>query len=64
MAKCSCSSGKFGDLLTHAAFASLLSILTIFGLLILRGKKEPDTERPYKAHLLPIYTLQFILWLR
>jgi APA family basic amino acid/polyamine antiporter len=41
-------SGKFGDLLTYATFASLLFyILTIIGVFILR--KEPDTERPYKA---------------
>jgi APA family basic amino acid/polyamine antiporter len=44
-----CLSGKYGDLLTYATFASLLFyILTIGGIFILR-KKEPDTERPYKA---------------
>jgi APA family basic amino acid/polyamine antiporter len=41
-------SGKFGDLLTYATFASLLFyILTIIG--VLSYVKEPDTERPYKA---------------
>jgi APA family basic amino acid/polyamine antiporter len=33
LCKCSCSLGKFGDLLTYATFALLFYILTIFGLL-------------------------------
>jgi APA family basic amino acid/polyamine antiporter len=54
-------SGKFGDLLTYATFASLLFyILTIFGLFILR-KKEPDTERPYKAFGYPFIPAIYIL---
>ena len=49
-----CISGKYGDLLTYATFASLLFyILTIYGIFILR-KKEPDAERPYKAFGYPI----------
>lgn len=49
-----CLSGKYGDLLVYSTFASLLFyILTIAGIFILR-KKEPETERPYKAFGYPI----------
>jgi APA family basic amino acid/polyamine antiporter len=54
-------SGKFGDLLTYATFASLLFyILTIIGVFILR-KKEPDTERPYKAFGYPFVPAIYIV---
>ncbi|MBC7524273.1 MAG: amino acid permease [Flavobacterium sp.] len=56
-----CISGKYGDLLTYATFASLLFyILTIGGLFILR-KKEPDTERPYKAFGYPFVPILYIV---
>ncbi len=56
-----CLSGKYGDLLTYATFASLIFyILTIAGIFILR-KKEPDTERPYKAFGYPVVPLIYIL---
>ncbi|HEX8517032.1 MAG TPA: amino acid permease [Bacteroidia bacterium] len=56
-----CLSGKYGDLLTYATFASLLFyILTIGGIFILR-KKEPDTERPYKAFGYPLIPALYIL---
>jgi APA family basic amino acid/polyamine antiporter len=56
-----CISGKYGDLLTYATFASLLFyILTIYGIFILR-KKEPDTERPYKAFGYPILPALYIV---
>ncbi|MDQ3046013.1 MAG: amino acid permease [Bacteroidota bacterium] len=56
-----CLSGKYGDLLTYATFASLLFyILTIGGIFILR-KKEPDTERPYKAFGYPVIPALYIL---
>lgn len=56
-----CLSGKYGDLLTYATFASLLFyILTIGGIFILR-KKEPDAERPYKAFGYPIIPALYIL---
>ncbi len=56
-----CISGKYGDLLTYATFASLLFyILTIYGIFILR-KKEPDTERPYRAFGYPIIPALYIL---
>ena len=49
-----CLSGKYGDLLTYATFASLLFyILTIAGIFVLR-RKEPHTERPYKAFGYPV----------
>ena len=56
-----CISGKFGDLLTYATFASLLFyILTIWGVFILR-KKEPNTERPYKAFGYPMVPAIYII---
>jgi basic amino acid/polyamine antiporter, APA family len=56
-----CLSGKYSDLLTYATFASLLFyILTIAGIFILR-KKEPNTERPYKAFGYPIIPALYIL---
>ena len=54
-------SGKFGDLLTYATFASLLFyILTIIGVFILR-KKEPNAERPYKAFGYPFVPAIYII---
>ena len=56
-----CISGKYGDLLTYATFASLLFyILTIGGLFILR-KREPDTERPYKAFGYPFVPIVYMI---
>lgn len=55
-----CISGRYGDLLTYATFASLIFyILTIYGIFILR-KKEPDAERPYKAFGYPLVPLLYI----
>ncbi|MEZ7498806.1 amino acid permease [Flavobacterium sp. Arc3] len=54
-------SGKFGDLLTYATFASLLFyILTILGVFILR-RKEPNAARPYKAFGYPIVPALYLL---
>jgi APA family basic amino acid/polyamine antiporter len=56
-----CVTGKYGDLLTYATFASLLFyMLTIGGLFILR-KREPDAERPYKALGYPFIPLLYIV---
>ncbi|MGC4041598.1 MAG: amino acid permease [Flavobacterium sp.] len=56
-----CLTGRYGDLLTYATFASLLFyILTINGLFILR-KREPDAERPYRAFGYPVIPLLYIL---
>lgn len=56
-----CLSGKYGDLLTYATFASLLFyILTIYGIFILR-KKEPNAERPYKAFGYPFVPILYIV---
>ena len=56
-----CLSGQYGDLLEYATFASLLFyILTIAGIFILR-KKEPNTERPYKAFGYPFIPALYIL---
>ena len=56
-----CLTGRYGDLLTYATFASLLFyMLTIGGLFILR-KKEPDADRPYKAFGYPIVPFLYIV---
>lgn len=56
-----CLSGRYNDLLVYSTFASLLFyILTIAGIFILR-KKEPDTERPYKAFGYPFIPAIYIL---
>jgi APA family basic amino acid/polyamine antiporter len=56
-----CLSGRYGDLLVYSTFASLIFyILTIAGIFILR-KKEPDTERPYKAFGYPYIPIIYIL---
>jgi len=56
-----CISGKYGDLLTYATFASLLFyILTIGGLFILR-KREPEAERPYKAFGYPFVPILYMI---
>lgn len=56
-----CLSGAYGDLLVYSTFASLIFyILTISGIFILR-KKEPDTERPYKAFGYPFIPLIYVI---
>jgi APA family basic amino acid/polyamine antiporter len=56
-----CLSGKYGDLLVYSTFASLLFyMLTIAGIFILR-KKEPNTERPYKAFGYPFLPILYIV---
>lgn len=56
-----CLSGKYGDLLEYATFASLIFyIVTIAGIFILR-KKEPDIERPYKAWGYPVVPILYII---
>ncbi len=56
-----CLSGQYNNLLTYATFASLLFyVLTIWGLFVLR-KKEPLTERPYKAFGYPLVPALYIL---
>ncbi len=56
-----CLSGKYGDLLDYVSFVVMLFyILTIAGIFILR-KKQPNTERPYKAFGYPVLPLLYIL---
>jgi APA family basic amino acid/polyamine antiporter len=56
-----CVSGKYGDLLTYATFASLLFyMLTIYGIFVLR-RKEPNAERPYKAFGYPFVPALYIV---
>lgn len=55
-----CLSGTYGDLLDYCTFASLLFyIVTIGGLFLLR-RKEPQTERPYKAFGYPVVPALYI----
>ncbi|MBL7938964.1 MAG: amino acid permease [Flavobacteriales bacterium] len=56
-----CFSGTYGDLLDYATFASLLFyIVTIAGIFILR-KREPGTERPYRAFGYPLVPVLYII---
>lgn len=56
-----CLSGTYSDLVNYSTFASMIFyIVTITGLFVLR-KKEPDTERPYKAFGYPIIPALYII---
>jgi len=56
-----CLSGKYNDLVEYSTFAALIFyIITILGIFVLR-KKEPDTERPYKAFGYPVIPALYIL---
>jgi APA family basic amino acid/polyamine antiporter len=56
-----CLSGTYNDLVNYSTFASMIFyIVTIAGLFILR-KKEPHTERPYKAFGYPLIPALYIL---
>ena len=56
-----CLSGTYGDLLNYCTFGSLVFyIVTIWGIFILR-RKEPLTERPYKAFGYPLVPALYIL---
>jgi APA family basic amino acid/polyamine antiporter len=56
-----CLSGKYGDLLDMISFVVVMFyMLTIAGIFILR-KKQPNTERPYKAFGYPILPIIYII---
>ncbi len=56
-----CLTGTFKDLVSYAAFASMLFyIVTIAGIFVLR-KKEPDAERPYRAFGYPVIPALYIV---
>ena len=56
-----CFSGKYGDLLSYATFASLIFYcVTIAGIFVLR-RKEPDAPRPYKALGYPLVPALYII---
>ena len=56
-----CFSGTYGDLLDYTTFASLLFyVVTIVGIFILR-KREPDTERPYRAFGYPLVPALYVV---
>ncbi len=61
MACALCLSGKYGDLLDMVSFVVVIFyVLTIFGIFILR-KKQPHTERPYKAFGYPVLPVIYII---
>jgi len=52
--------GKYSDLLTMTAFASLLfNVLTVIGLFVLR-RKRPDLPRPYRVWGYPVVPAVFV----
>lgn len=56
-----CLTGKYSDLLDFVVIIVLIFyILTIYGIFILR-KKQPDTERPYKAFGYPFLPMFYII---
>ena len=56
-----CLSGTYGQLLDYVVFAVLIFyVLTIAGIFVLR-KKQPDTERPYRAFGYPVIPALYIL---
>ena len=56
-----CLSGRYGDLLTMVSFVVVIFyIFTIIGIFILR-KKQPNTERPYKAFGYPVLPAIYVL---
>lgn len=56
-----CLSGRYGDLLTMVSFVVVIFyIFTIAGVFILR-RKQPDTERPYKAFGYPVLPAVYII---
>ncbi len=56
-----CLSGTYSNLLDYVVFAVLIFyVLTIAGIFVLR-KKQPDTERPYKAFGYPVIPALYIL---
>ncbi len=56
-----CLSGTYGNLLTMISFVVVIFyILTIVGIFILR-KRQPNTERPYKAFGYPVLPVIYII---
>ena len=56
-----CLTGTYKDLVNYSTFASMIFyIVTITGIFVLR-KKEPGTERPYKAFGYPLIPALYIL---
>jgi basic amino acid/polyamine antiporter, APA family len=54
-------SGKYSDLLTYTAFASVLfNTMTVAGLFVLR-RKMPDLHRPHKTWGFPVIPIIYIL---
>jgi APA family basic amino acid/polyamine antiporter len=56
-----CLSGNYGQLLSYCTFGSLIFyMVTIAGIFVLR-RKEPDTERPYKAFGFPLVPIIYLV---
>jgi APA family basic amino acid/polyamine antiporter len=55
-----CLSGTYGNLLDYVIFAVLIFyVLTIIGIFVLR-RKQPDTERPYRAIGYPVIPALYV----
>jgi APA family basic amino acid/polyamine antiporter len=56
-----CVSGKYNDLLVMISFVAVLFYaLTVFGIILLR-RRQPHTERSYKAFGYPVLTVIYII---
>jgi APA family basic amino acid/polyamine antiporter len=56
-----CVSGKYNDLLVMISFVAVLFYaLTVFGIILLR-RRQPNTERSYKAFGYPVLTVIYII---
>lgn len=56
-----CLTGTYSDLVNYSTFASMIFyIVTIAGIFVLR-KREPNTDRPYKAFGYPVIPALYIL---
>ena len=56
-----CLSGTYGDLLDYCTFTSLVFYMVTIGGLFMLRRKEPDTERPYRAFGYPLVPILYIV---
>ena len=57
-----CISGKYNDLLEMISFVAVFFYaLTVLGIFVLRRRKQPVMERPYKAFGYPVLPIIYIL---
>lgn len=56
-----CFTGTYKDLVSYATFASMLFYIVTISVVFALRKKEPNTERPYKAFGYPLVPFLYIL---